>query len=109
MSDRPATKGENRDLSQYVRSGETELFDVEVTGEWYKEGSSDPWRGGTYTAVVAADSPAEAIIEVLDGLGRQGHIESESGDTDWTMFASERELAIRVKPASDAAAQTSDD
>lgn len=87
----------------YTDSVETVLFDVVVEGEYYKDGSSDPWRGGRYEAVVAADSNAEAIIEVLDGLGESGRIESEGGDVDWAMFAQERELVIRISPVPDAA------
>ncbi len=74
------------------------LFNVEIEGEVYKEGSSHPWRGGTHTAIVAAESPAQAIIEVLEGLGAHGTVESEGGDMEWTAFDSERELRIRVRP-----------
>lgn len=88
--------------AQHDEQGYDSLFDVVAEGEFYKQGSSYPWRGGTHTAVVAADSPAEAIIEVLEGLGNHGRIESEGGDTEWTVFDSERELVFRVSPVPDA-------
>jgi hypothetical protein len=75
-------------------------FEVEVWGESYREGSSYPWRAGTYTAEVVAESRAEAIIEVLEGLSNHGKIRAEGGDCEWAAFDDEREMTIRVKGTS---------
>lgn len=71
-------------------------YEIEIVGELYKEGSSVSWVTGISTAIVAADSRAEATIEVFEGLGNHGHIEEEGGDAEWAAF--EGELVIRVRP-----------
>lgn len=74
-----------------------DAYNVTFEGGYYKEGSSDPWKGGTYTAVVEAESQIEAILETVTALGQYGQIVSSDGDTDWTVFDDECELLIRVK------------
>lgn len=69
---------------------------VTVTGAFYREGSSNPWRGGTYTAEVVAESRPLAILEVMSGLSEHGKIRAEGGDCDWTVFDEEQEMTISV-------------
>jgi hypothetical protein len=78
------------------------LWDVQIRGESYRGGSSDPWRAGTYTAIVEAESRAEALIEVFENLGHHGRLVEERGDCDWTIFDSERDLTIRLSLVPDA-------
>ncbi len=75
---------------------ETQRFDVKIVGETYRDGSSYPWRGGEYTAVVEAEYGTLALLEVLDAQGKYGRIVSEGGDTDWTSFDDEREITYSL-------------
>lgn len=66
-----------------------------IAGEYYREGSSYPWRGIEESGVVPAESVPEALIKLVTGFGRGTTMENTP---DW-LVDSGREIVITIKPA----------
>jgi hypothetical protein len=71
-------------------------FEWTVAGEFYREGSSDPWRGASAAGKIAAESAGEALEKIVTGLG-----EGTTGDNTipWDCIEQDREITITIKPA----------
>lgn len=66
-------------------------------GEWYKEGSSQPWRGIQEEGVIAADHPAIAAILLLTGQPFDDH-EPPPANGGLPDYDGERGFVLEIRP-----------